>query len=80
MRLEMPHARIGMAGITGYVGWGGYAGTIRQHASDGHYECTVHGGINTALDMASVADGATAVGRQTDPALRHASPALTYVG
>ena len=78
-------ARVGMTEATEYIGmaWvaehikmvespdtlGSYAGTIRQHVSDGHYECTIHDSINAGLDMAGVADGAYGVTRQTGSAL-----------
>jgi len=57
-----------------YVGRSGQANAVRQHASDGHYVHTVHSGINTGLDMASIADGACGVpGR---PALPSSMPVL----
>ena len=56
---------IGMARVAGYAGRGGDAGAVRQHASDGRYECTVCGSINARLDTTGVADGAYRVASQT---------------
>jgi len=59
---------IGTTRVARFAAWGSLAGTVRQHASDRHYEPTIHSGINTGFDMASITDGARRVARQTDPA------------
>jgi len=56
------------ARITGSAVWGGPAGAVRQHVSDGHYELTICNGRNAGFDMAGVTDGMRGVTMQTNSA------------
>jgi len=59
---------IGTTGVTRYAARGGPACTIRQHASDWHYEPTICNGVNYGYDTTGITNGARGVTRQTDPA------------
>lgn len=59
---------IGMVSVTGSTGWGGHAGTVRQHVSDRHHKLTIRNNRNARFDLARVTNNTWGFTRQIDSA------------